>query len=60
MVHDLSLAKAYGSHALLLHHGRAAAYGDTQTVMRPEHLDRVYETDVAQWMRTLLNQWQAP
>ena len=58
VVHDLSLAKAYGTHTLLLHRGRAAGCGSTRDVMRPEHLNRVYETDVAAWMRELLKQWQ--
>lgn len=58
VVHDLSLARAYGTHTLLLHRGRAAGCGSTRDVMRPEHLNRVYETDVAAWMRELLKQWQ--
>ena len=58
VVHDLSLAKAYGSHTLLLDRGRAAAYGETKTVMTPENLNAVYEMDVYEWMRTLLGQWQ--
>lgn len=57
VVHDLSLARAYGTHALLLHRGETVAYGDTQTVMRPETLNAVYDMDVAAWMRTMLGQW---
>ena len=57
VVHDLSLAKAYGSHTLLLHRGLPAAYGETAEVMRPEYLNAIYEMDVAEWMRTLLGQW---
>ncbi len=58
VVHDLSLAKAYGTQTLLLHRGRAAAFGDTETVMQPQFLNAVYDMDVADWMRTLLGQWQ--
>ena len=58
VVHDLSLARAYGTQMLLLHHGKAAAYGDTCDVMRPKTLNAVYDMDVAGWMRTLLAQWQ--
>ena len=57
VVHDLSLAKAYGTKALLLHHGHMAAYGDTESVMGAENLNTVYDMDVAEWMRTMLGQW---
>ena len=58
VVHDLSLARAYGTQTLLLHHGKAAAYGDTGDVMRSQMLNSVYDMDVAAWMRMLLAQWQ--
>lgn len=58
IVHDLSLARAYGTQMLLLHHGKPAAYGNTRDVMRPEILNAVYDMDVAAWMRSLLAQWQ--
>lgn len=57
VVHDLSLAKAYGTQALLLHHGKTVAYGEVQPVMSPENLNAVYDMDVADWMRTMLGQW---
>ena len=57
VVHDLSLAKAYGTQALLLHHGRAVAHGDTERVMCAENLNAVYDMDVAAWMQTMLKQW---
>ncbi len=57
VVHDLSLAKAYGTHALLLNRGKTAAYGDAAAVMRAETLNAVYGMDVAEWMRTMLGQW---
>ncbi|MCR5611471.1 MAG: ABC transporter ATP-binding protein [Clostridiales bacterium] len=58
VVHDLSLARAYGTQILLLHHGKPAAFGDTRDVMRPEVLNAVYDMDVAAWMRSMLSQWQ--
>ena len=58
VVHDLSLARRYGSHALLLDSGRCVAQGPIAAVMTPEHLNRVYGMDVAAWMRELLGQWQ--
>lgn len=59
VVHDLSLARAYGDRALLLHHGRAVAGGPTAEVLTPEHLNAVYGMDVYDWMRALLGQWSA-
>ena len=58
VVHDLSLARAYGSHALLLDAGRTLAYGAIADVFSQEQLDRAYQMDVSAWMRGLLSQWQ--
>lgn len=60
VVHDLSLAKAYGTHALLLDRGRVAASGEAAAVFAPENLDRAYSMDVYGWMRTMLGQWETP
>jgi iron complex transport system ATP-binding protein len=57
VVHDLSLARAYGTHALLLEEGRAFAYGPISDVFSPEHLNRAYAMDVPAWMRSMLSQW---
>ncbi|MBR4424341.1 MAG: ABC transporter ATP-binding protein [Oscillospiraceae bacterium] len=57
VVHDLSLALAYGDEALLLDRGAAAAYGPVREALRPETLERVYGMDVAAWMRELLGVW---
>ena len=58
VVHDLSLARAFGTDAVLLHHGKTAASGSVREVLRPENLDAVYDMDVAAWMRKLLSQWE--
>lgn len=58
VVHDLSLAKAYGTHALLLDKGTAVAWGTTKEALKPENLDLVYSFDVARWMQRMLSQWQ--
>lgn len=58
VVHDLSLAKAFGTDAVLLHHGKAVASGSVQEVLCPENLDPVYDMDVAAWMRQMLSQWE--
>lgn len=58
VVHDLSLAKAYGTHALLLDRGKCAAFDDISNVLTREHLQSVYAMDVHQWMQDMLAQWQ--
>ncbi|MDO4568260.1 MAG: ABC transporter ATP-binding protein [Clostridia bacterium] len=57
VVHDLSLAKAYGTHALLLDRGRALAYGGIKDALSDENLARAYDMDVTQWMKEMLEQW---
>ena len=58
VVHDLSHAKAYGSHALLIDHGRAAACGTVREVLTGANLDPVYGMDVYAWMQSQLLQWR--
>ena len=58
VVHDLSLARAYGTHALLVSRGRAVAFGKKEDVMTEENLNRVYGMDVGDWMRQMLGQWR--
>ena len=41
-MHDLPLAKAYGTKAILLNHGHKIAYGETEAVMCPKYLNAVY------------------
>ena len=57
VVHDLSLAKKYGTHGVLLHRGRTIAQGPLDTVLTPENLDPVYDMDVYGWMNSMLSQW---
>lgn len=58
VVHDLSLARKYGTHAVLMHHGKCMAQGQIDDVLTPEKLQSVYDMDVYQWMRDLLQLWQ--
>ena len=58
VVHDLSLARAYGTRALLLDHGRAVADGPMDRVFSDEVLNRVYGMDVRDWMIRMLAQWK--
>ncbi len=57
VVHDLSLARAYGTQSLLLQKGKTIAFGSGDEVFSPDILNRVYDMDVAGWMRTMLSQW---
>lgn len=58
VVHDLSLAMRYGSHAVLMDHGRSISRGTISEVMTPENLQRVYGMNVYAWMQEMLSQWQ--
>ena len=58
VVHDLSLAKRYGTHAVLLSGGECIAQGEAGDVLMPDNLQRVYDMDVYAWMREMLGQWQ--
>ncbi len=60
VVHDLSLAMAYGTSAVLLDRGEAVASGSVREVLSPENLERVYGMDVYGWMRSMLGQWENP
>ncbi len=57
VVHDLSMAKLYGTHALLLSHGRTAACGTAEEVLTDEHLSEVYGISVSDWMKKLYELW---
>ncbi len=57
VVHDLSLARRYGTRALLLHQGKMQAFGTPEAVMSPEMLQQVYGMDVYAWMKQMLDVW---
>ena len=59
VVHDLSLAKAYGDSALLLQKGHVIAEGDIPTVFAPDALKSAYAMDVYAWMQEMLGQWSS-
>ena len=58
VMHDLNLARRYGTHALLLDRGKCVSKGLISEVMTPENLRQVYGMDVYAWMREMLSQWQ--
>ena len=57
VLHDISLARMYGTDALLLNKGRVESYGLVGQALGDENLDRVYGIDVRGWMASLLSQW---
>ena len=57
VVHDLSLARAYGTDAVLLQKGRPIMTGPISDAFDPGTLNRVYSMDVGGWMRQMLSQW---
>lgn len=57
VVHDLSLAKLYGTHALLLSKGNPAS-GTIEQVLTGDVLKEAYGMDVFGWMRNMLSRWQ--
>ncbi|HBQ63431.1 MAG TPA: ABC transporter ATP-binding protein [Clostridiales bacterium] len=59
VVHDLSLARAYGTHALLMDRGQITAMGKTAEVMSPKNLNKVYDMDVYGWMRDIYSRWES-
>lgn len=58
VVHDLSLARAYGTRALLLDKGQVVADGAMAEVFSDDVLNRVYRMDVRDWMTRMLAQWK--
>ena len=58
VVHDLSLARAYGTRALLLQHGETVCFGKPAQVFSPENLRAVYGMDVYAYHREMLALWE--
>lgn len=52
-VHDVRLARAFGTHALLLSRGRAAAFGRAKDALDAAHLASVYGSDILAWEEEL-------
>ena len=59
VVHDLSLAQAYGTKILLMDKGRVVSSGKAKEVLSRENLMSVYAIDVHEWMREMLTQWES-
>lgn len=58
VVHDLSLAKKYGTRALLLHNGRIEAFDTADKVLTRANLNTVYSMDVYAWMQSQITIWK--
>ena len=58
VVHDLSLARRYGTHAVLMNRGKCVTQGEINAVLTPENLRNVYDMDVYAWMNEMLEQWK--
>ena len=58
VVHDLNLAKAYGSRTMLIDKGKVVSLGTTEEVLTSQRLSEVYDMDVYSWMHKLLSQWE--
>ncbi len=58
VVHDLSLAKAFGTGILLMDKGKIISSGTADKVLSAENLKKVYSMDVYSWMRKMLSQWE--
>lgn len=58
VVHDLSLARRFGTQAVLMDAGRCVAQGTSDTVFTPGNLRQVYGMDVYAWMQDMFAQWQ--
>ena len=57
VVHDIGLARAYGTKVLLLNGGVTVAYGSTDEVFRPEIINESYKLDINDWMKKLYSFW---
>ena len=58
VVHDLSLARKYGTHAVLMNQGKNISQGKIDEVLTQDNLKTVYDMDVYGWMRDMLEQWR--
>ena len=58
VVHDLSLARAYGTDAVLMQKGKTVMTGPIADAFDPDTLNCVYSMDVKAWMREMLSQWE--
>lgn len=58
VVHDLTLARRYGTHALLLQQGSSKSQGSIDQVLTRRNLKDTYGIDVYAWMQDLYSLWK--
>ncbi|MDR3238524.1 MAG: ABC transporter ATP-binding protein [Clostridiales bacterium] len=58
VVHDLSLAKRFGTDAVLLKKGQTLSFGPVEQVLSVERLNPAYDMNVREWMLNLLSLWK--
>lgn len=58
IVHDLSLALKYGTHALLINDGELVSNGTICDALAPQLLNRVFGLDVSEYMIDMLSVWK--
>ena len=58
VVHDLSLARMFGTDAVIIEKGRLVKSGPASEVLISENLDPVYGMDVAAWIKKLQSVWE--
>ena len=57
VVHDLAVARRFGTRVMLLSNGRVAADAAPEEALAPAMLTRVYGMDVDEWMQGLYGAW---
>lgn len=57
VVHDLQLARKYGSHGLLMKQGKRLAFGPMDEVFTRDNLKQAFDMDVSAWFDGLHAAW---
>ncbi|PCI49962.1 MAG: ABC transporter [Alphaproteobacteria bacterium] len=61
VLHDLSLAQRYCDELVLMHQGEILSFGDVETVLTPENLDKAYHIRASRWQEngdSFLSPWK--
>ena len=58
VMHDLTLARRYGTHALLMSGGKAIGSGPIRQIMTREKLREAYGMDIYEWMTEMMEEWK--
>jgi iron complex transport system ATP-binding protein len=58
VLHDINLAVKLSENVMVMKNGEIQAYGKTSEIIGDELLKKVYEIDVARYMRESLKRWE--